>query len=280
MDIVGHLFGSGLPPPMWWLDENTPAAFHRCGEACAVAAHGSWVCSRTGITIGPALFAPPPPDPSEEGPQKRRKGVPSHVSRNRFRDASQNVLRNLLAGENRKQIEGVRAKKAADVALRVAHRRLFTRRPLGKLPNLGLAMIEAWSAYEQNTDALDVESALTHDAESHAIAVATEFFCRHIQGAFDDSVDGRPGFEAMALTTIYLMREGVPGVLPKVGFLAASLPNLSRLKQYGYKTSHYTSSRLLIQSILDVGHRASEVDQPTTPDALLDERPRKFQRCI
>lgn len=249
---------------MWWLQESAEGAFHRCTDACAVVQGGHWVCSRTGHIIGPALFSVD--TSADAGGQKRKRSLPAAVAANKFRDAAQNVLRKLLASDTRRSIEGGRAKRARESALRVAHKRLFARRPAGTLPNLGLALMDAWAAYEQQTDALDVDSTLTSDVEARTIAHATEFFCTHIQGPFEDVVESRPTFEALALACVYLMRDGIADILPKSNFLFVHLPNLSRLKQYGYKTNHFTGARLLIQSILDVNARGDQLG-PTTPDA-------------
>ena len=57
--------------------------------------------------------------------------------------------------------------------------------------------------------------------------------------------------EAITLATLYMMRDGVPGILEKNAFVAANLPDLARLKNYGFQIGRYTNARRLIQSSLE-----------------------------
>ena len=62
--------------------------------------------------------------------------------------------------------------------------------------------------------------------------------------------ENRPSPKALALSTLYLMREGIPSLLQQNDFLMVQLPELSRLKCYGCKVSTYTHARRFTQAML------------------------------
>lgn len=122
----------------------------------------------------------------------------------------------------------------------------------GFMPNAGRAMCVALTTYERMTCAIEASPQLCHDVERTIIDAAGSFYAAHLaRSPGSASTESRPAHEGLALATLYLMRDGLPGMLPRSAFLYASLPELARLKNYGCKVSHYTMSRKYIQTALE-----------------------------
>jgi hypothetical protein len=181
--------------------------------------------------------------------------------RSRFMTATQQLLRRLVCSERRKSVERTRADKARTLAMRAACRSATADAEAGTMPNAGLALCAALSTYERVTCAMDAEASLPADVEAAVVAASGDFFAAHLLGCSRSGRGGarsaeqgwevRPAHEGLALATLYLMREGIPGVLPQSRYLAMHLPELARLKTYGCKVSQYTQSRRYIQSTLE-----------------------------
>ena len=232
---------------MYWLDEqddSKPPA-HVCSAACTKLVGSTWVCSRTDAVLGPAMLAPHHSD----GAARRQKSVLSQNLESRFATATQQLMRRLIVSDRRVAVETSRASKARSLAVRAAQRAMAPER--GKLPNLGHALCVALSVYERHTSALEISAGLTPNIEAEIIRAATEFFAAHMARVGATVGEVRPGVDGLALATLYSMREGIGDVLPRNSFLAANLPELTRLRAYNCKISLYTSSRRYILSVLD-----------------------------
>lgn len=239
---------------MWWLHEcESTEPPHVCTERCAKPVRGSWVCSETGAILGPALLCDAvtlPPDAAPASRKRRREVSPR--ARGRFISSTQQVLRQLLHSDRRTHVEGARADKGRSLALRAANRAVAADEAARRMPNISRALFAAWTVYERNTNAVEQSTPLDAETESHTVRVCADFYCRHMLCETGPVPEGRPTLEALSLATLYFMREGIPGTLPPSPFLAANLPDLARLKSYGFKVNRYTQARRFIQSILDV----------------------------
>lgn len=235
---------------MWWLhaDEGT-AVPHACSADCTRIVSGSWVCSHTGAVLGPA---PRQRSGSSEPATPRRKGDSSPGAAERFVAAVQHMMRRLVSGERRVAVEGARAEKARTQATRAAQRSIAAEYARGVRPNLGNAMCVAWAQYERSTNAMDMSAHLDDATEKTVLRACEEFFRAHLAREPSlEVVENRPLPDSLALATLYFMRDGLPGVLPKNKFLHANLPELARLKNYGCRVAHYTHARRFVQAMLD-----------------------------
>lgn len=254
---------------MFWLDERDESkpAPHACGPTCARIEGVNWVCTRTGTLLGPALHAAL--IPSARSPGSRfapRNHDCSPDARGRFMTAAQQLLRRLVVSDRRHDVERSRAEKARVLAMRAAYRSFLQDSQEGRLPNVGLALCSALATFERSTSAMDVRTTLQPDVEGAILRVAGDFFSAHLMNPPPPGgavAEIRPSLEGLALATLYFMREGMPGVLPRSRFLAVSLPELARLKSYGCKVNHYTLSRRYIQSILDEAGGVHASREPT-----------------
>lgn len=100
-------------------------------------------------------------------------------------------------------------------------------------------------------NAMDLSSSLDGSKERDIVKACTEFYESHLLREPSGEVfENRPSPEALALSTLYLMREGIPSLLQQNDFLMVQLPELSRLKCYGCKVSTYTHARRFTQVML------------------------------
>jgi hypothetical protein len=112
--------------------------------------------------------------------------------------------------------------------------------------------------HEQTTAAVDVSVSLDTATETRVLRACVDFYSQHIRqhALARCSSNSRPSQEAIALATLYLMRDGIPGILKADSFVSASLPDLSRLKNYGFQINKYTQARRLIQNALEKSFNA------------------------
>lgn len=239
---------------MWWVAESDgyEEPQHVCSDACTKAVDGSWVCTHTGAVLGPALIAPEEAQTPITPAQRAGTGPKEWNVRMQFRSAAQHVAAKLLAGERRRGVEGARADRARSLGRRAAIRSAQEDVAQGRLPNLGRALCAAWTVYERSTGAVDASVQLDGATEDHIVRACVDFYCVTLQPAAGrHGAETRASHEGLALAILYLMREGIPGLLEKNTFVSANLPDLSRLKSYGYQISKYTQARRLIQDCLE-----------------------------
>lgn len=237
---------------IWWDEEedDTRGVPHACSDACTRAVRGSWVCTVTGMVLGPALMVAPPH--RADVPSVKNRADCTVAARGRFVTAVQDLLARLVSGDKRAEVEGARASKARALALRCAARALAADAEAGRMPNMGDALCHAWAAYERSTNAMAVSTELDADMESRLLHECGEFFCAHLaREPGPDVQECRPRLEALALALVYFMREGIPSKLKRSKFLSANLPDLGRLRSYGLSVAHFTHGRRYIQSVLD-----------------------------
>lgn len=237
---------------IWWNEEedDTREVPHACGDACTRAVRGSWVCTVTGMVLGPALMVAPPHRP--DLPSVKNRADCTVAARGRFVTAVQDLLARLVNGDMRTEVEGARASKARSVALRRASKSLASDVEEGRVPNMGAALCHAWTAYERCTNALAVSAGMDADMEGRLLHECGEFFCAHLaREPCLDVQECRPKLDALALALVYFMRDGIPGKLKRSKFLSANLPDLGRLRSYNLSVAHFTHGRRYIQSVLD-----------------------------
>lgn len=240
---------------MWWIEaaDDTAEAPHVCSDACARVVDTSWVCSVSSAVLGPALLAQPEAPAAPTHSTRASATTKEWNARARFRSAAQHVISKLFEGKKRTDVEGARADRARLLAKRHAAKVVTEDVAKGRVPNIGRAMLAYITMYERTTAAVDTSVTLTVDTETRILRACTEFYARYIQrgGSETRIAESRPTHEAIALATIYMMRDGIPGILEKNAFVAANLPDLARLKNYGYQIGRYTNARRVIQGALE-----------------------------
>lgn len=241
---------------MWWLEaaDDTASAPHVCTDACTRVVENSWVCTETGAVLGPALLASDDsasaPVTSHAAAARNSTTVKEWNARTRFRSAAQHVISKLFAGSKRADIECARADRARTLARRQAARCVAEDVAAGRIPNMGRALCTFFTVYERTTAAVDPNVTLTLETEARILRTLVDFYACNIQrGA--KVAESRASQEAIALATLYMMRDGIPGILEKNAFVSTNLPDLARLKHYGYAIGRYTNARRLIQSSLE-----------------------------
>lgn len=246
MSALGEVsVATGPTATIWWDEEadDTCAAPHTCTDTCTRVVHGSWVCAVTGVVLGPALLVPSATARPREKPIKNRGDV-SIAARGRFVTAVQDLLIRLVKGEKRLEVEGARAGKARSMAMRAATRSIAADTAAGRMPNMGVAMCAAWTAYEVGTNALAAVTDMDADTEARLLHDCGEFFVAHLARQPHGEVhECRPKLEALALALLYFKRDGIPGIVERDNFLSANLPDLGRLRNYGCTVSHFTHGR-------------------------------------
>lgn len=225
---------------MWWSDETDDSrSSHVCSDSCTRAVRGSWVCVETGTVLGPALLENV--HVAKPQPHVKNRADCSPSARGRFVSSIQDLLTRLVKGEKRMEVEGARAEKGRVAAMKSASRSIAADVEAGRLPNVGIALCAAWTAYEKSTNALNVSAELDATTETHLLHECGEFFCTHLAKEPGAGVqECRPKMDSLALATIFFMREGIPGKLKRSKFLSANLPDLGRLRTYGLQISHFT----------------------------------------
>lgn len=244
---------------MWWIEaaNDTACAAHVCTDACTRVVDTSWICIETGAILGPALLAAPEvPGGSGSGAAHLGRAPSTSAkewtTKTRFRSAAQHVIAKLFAGKKRTDVEGARADRAKTLARRHAARSIAEDVAAGRIPNIGRALCTFLTTYERTTAAVDTSVTLTVEAETRILRACVDFYGQNIQrSSIPKYPESRPTHEAIALATLYMMRDGIPGILEKNSFVAANLPDLARLKNYGYQIGRYTNARRLIQSSLE-----------------------------
>jgi hypothetical protein len=126
----------------------------------------------------------------------------------------------------------------------------------GRLPDLSRALSAALTKLERATSGVDASVTLTEDTEARILSSLVDFYARNIHrpSLMRNASESRMAQEGIALAILYLMREGIPGLLPMEPFVAATLPDLSRLRHYGFAVNRYTQARRLIQTALETAY--------------------------
>lgn len=258
MNCALRLYGtvSGHVRVMWWIDasDETTEPPHVCTDECTRMVDASWVCTFSGTILGPAMLAPPDIASSPASHVPRTVSTSKEwTTRARFRSAAQHVIDKLFSGTRRSDVETARAERGRSLAKRAALRSVADDVAAGRLPNVGRALCAFWTVYERTTSAVDAAVTISIDTETMILRKCVEFYAQNIQSHNPDLrvSESRQSHEAIALATLYMMRDGVPGILEKNLFVCANLPDLARLKNYGYPIGRYTHARRLIQLSLE-----------------------------
>lgn len=227
---------------MWWIGyaDETSEPPHVCSDACTKVVDSSWVCTHTGTILGPAMLAPIDAV-SPVTPQSARTNSCARewTARMRFRSAAQHVMSKLLGGERREGVEGARLERARTLARREAMRSVSDDVSAHRLPDLSRALSAALTKLERATAGVDACVTLSEDTEARILSSLVDFYARNIHrpSLMRNASESRMTHEGIALAILYLMREGIPGLLPMEPFVAANLPDLSRWGKYNLDVS-------------------------------------------